>query len=178
MDSIDLPALAQQARRRYERARFKWSVAGALPVLSLVGVAVWLNRHPASAVAFGALAFAFGVVVLWRGQDWGRAFLPGVVSGVVPLVLSLVANVSHGCAGGHCSSWCVPACATGGLVAGAAVSMMAVRRKYGQEFWLGASALSLLTGAMGCACVGYSGLVALVLGYVVSGAVTRGLASA
>ena len=77
------------------------------------------------------------------------------------------ANYGHGCSGDHCSSLCVPACTAGGVTAGVVVSVIATRLRLGWGFWLSASAVSVLTGAMGCACVGYSGVLALVGGFAV-----------
>ena len=62
---------------------------------------------------------------------------------------------------------CVPACAVGGLVAGLAVAGVGLQRKSGVGFWLGASVLAVLTGAMGCSCVGYPGVGGLLVGYAV-----------
>jgi hypothetical protein len=43
-------------------------------------------------------------------------------------------------------------------------------RRAGPGFWLSASSLALLTGAMGCTCVGYSGVAGLALGFAVGSA--------
>lgn len=165
MESIDLTKLEAAARGRYERTRLGWSLAGATPVLLVVVAAMVLSRQPTSSALFGGLAFVTGVVLLWRGQSLRHAFWPGVVSGLLPLVLSLAANVGHGCAHGHCSTWCVPACSAGGVGAGLFVAYLATRKKLGWQFWAGASVMSVLTGAMGCACVGASGVLALVIGF-------------
>jgi len=84
----------------------------------------------------------------------------------VPLVFALCANsIGHLCSGDRCMTLCIPACATGGLLAGVVVTGLAVRRRSGIGFWLAASSVALLTGAMGCASVGYAGLVGLALGF-------------
>lgn len=164
MGSIDLTKLEATARGRYERSRLRWSLAGATPVLLVVAAAMWLGRQPSSSAFFGGLLFVTGVVVLWRGRDGRRAFWPGVLAGLLPLVLSLAAN-THGCSMGHCSTWCIPACSAGGVGAGLFVAATAMRLKLGRDFWVGASVMSVLTGAMGCACVGASGVVALIAGF-------------
>jgi hypothetical protein len=85
---------------------------------------------------------------------------------LIPLACALMANRGHLCAGGHCSTWCLPACISGGVVAGLVVSWVATKRGLDWRFWLGASAISLLTGAMGCACIGYSGVIGLAAGFL------------
>lgn len=167
MESIDLSRLAREARGRYERARLGLSFAGAAPVLFVVAAAAFFAKRPTSVVVFGAILFAAGVALLWRGRDLRRALWPGVLSGLIPLVAALVANHGHGCATNHCASWCVPACTAGGVTAGIVVSLIATRMKLGWGFWVAASVVSLLTGAMGCACVGYGGLLALLGGFSV-----------
>ncbi|MFO0596475.1 MAG: hypothetical protein U0228_14255 [Myxococcaceae bacterium] len=174
MDSIDLGQLARDARQRYERARFGLSLAGAAPVVLVAAAAAFFARRPASVALFGGVLFVTGVVLLWRGQDLRRALWPGVLCGLIPLVFALVANSGHACSGGHCTSWCVPACTAGGVTAGLLVSIIATRMRLGLGFWAAASSVSVLTGAMGCACVGYSGVLALIAGFAV-GVAPQGL---
>ena len=174
MDSIDLDLLERRARLRYEWMRAGRSVLGFAPALLLVGLAAALGRRPESAVMFGSLLFVSGAFLLWRGQTLHRAVLPGLLAGVIPLVFALVANRGHACAGGHCSTWCLPACTAGGVVAGLAISWFATKRKLDWRFFVGASAVSLLTGAMGCSCIGYSGVIGLGVGFL-AGAAPLGL---
>jgi len=106
------------------------------------------------------------VVLLWYGRDYRRAVLPGLIAGIVPLVLTLCANhIEHACLGDRCMALCIPACATGGVVAGIIVAFFGIRRQRGPGFWIAASSVALLTGAMGCGCVGYAGLVGLAVGF-------------
>ena len=134
--------------------------------LCLNGSAAGLGRRPGSAVMFGSMLFFSCAFLLWRGQTMHKAVLPGLLAGVIPLTFAIMANRGHACAGGHCSTWCLPACITGGVVAGFAVSWFAKKRGLDWRFLLGASAVSLLTGAMGCACIGYSGVFGLAAGFL------------
>jgi hypothetical protein len=168
MGSIDLEALELRARRRYEWARFSRALVGFAPALVLVVLATWLNRRTFSAAAFGGVMFATGVVALWRGQALTRAVLPGVLSGLLPLAFAIIANRGHACASGHCSTLCLPACTAGGVLAGVIVSTIAWRRRLGWPFLLAASALSMLTGAMGCSCAGLSGVGGMAAGFSVA----------
>jgi len=164
MESVE--RIAQRARVRYEFARMRRALLGFAPVFLLVAMAALFAKRPSTTVGFGIAVFVVGAVLLWYGRDLRRAVLPGVAAGFVPLVFTLCANhIDHVCMGDECMSLCIPACATGGILAGIAVAVVGIRRRSGALFWMGTSAVALLTGAMGCGCVGYAGLVGLVLGF-------------
>ncbi|HWL88914.1 MAG TPA: hypothetical protein VNO21_24085 [Polyangiaceae bacterium] len=166
MDSTDLARAEHSARLRYEWARVRRSLIGFAPILIVVGVAVAIGRHRTATVCFGLATFVAGVAMLWYGREFKRAVLPGVAAGIVPLAMALCAShVEHGCTGDGCMMLCVPACTVGGIIAGLAVANIANERGRSVWFWVSASSIALLTGAMGCTCPGYPGLVGLVLGY-------------
>lgn len=165
MRSTDVAVLERRLRWTYELARARRALLGLAPLLLVVAVVACITDRPGSAVGFGAATFVGGAMMLWYGREPQRAVLPGIAAGLVPLALALCANQVHTCGAGGCSSLCVPACVLGGLVAGLAVASIGHRRRAGVWFWVPASGLALLTGAMGCACVGYSGVVGLGLGF-------------
>lgn len=167
MGTVDLDLLERRARVRYELARAARSILGFAPAVLLVLLAAALGRRPSSALFFGSLLLLAGSFLLWRGRTLHRAVLPGLLAGIIPLAFALMVNRGHACAGGHCSTWCIPACVTGGIVAGLLVSWLATRRGLDWRFWAGASVISLLTGAMGCSCIGYSGVMGLGAGFAV-----------
>jgi hypothetical protein len=134
-------------------------------LLVIVAVAAAFARVPSVTAALGLGVFMTGVVFLWYGRDLKRAVLPGVAAGLVPLVFALCASHFHHCSDDACMSFCVPACAAGGLLAGLAVAVIGHRQRAGVAFWLAASGLALLTGSMGCSCVGYAGVAGLAAGY-------------
>lgn len=166
MESVE--RIEQRARVRYELGRVRRALLGFAPVLIVVAIAALFAKRPSTTVLFGVAVFAVGVVLLWYGRDFRRGVLPGVAAGLVPLVLTLCAyHVGHACAGDHCMTLCIPACATGGVLAGFVVASLGIRYRSRAGFWFGASAVALLTGAMGCGCVGYAGVAGLVLGFAV-----------
>ena len=167
MDSAELLAARARARRAYEWGRLRRAALGVAPVLPLVAVAAWLSARPGTAWSFGLSAFALGTALLWVGREPQRAVLPGLAAGTVPLVLALCANRVHMCGPDGCSTLCMPACIAGGVAAGAGLSLLGLRRRAGWAWWVGASTLTLLVGAMGCSCVGYSGVFGLFGGYAV-----------
>jgi hypothetical protein len=166
MVSTDLAQLQRRARVRYELRRARRSLLGVAPVLPIVALAAVITHRPGSTLWFGLATMVLGAVMLWHGRDPQRAVLPGIVAGLVPLALSLCASHIHSCGMETCSSLCVPACMLGGVVAGFAVASVGNARRAGRWFWLSASSLALLTGAMGCSCVGYSGVLGLGVGYL------------
>lgn len=165
MDSTDLTRLQRRVRWAYEFGRLRRALLGVAPVLVIVAVAACITHHPISTLWFGFATVTVGATMLWYGRDPQKAVLPGIAAGLVPLVFALCANHIHGCGADGCSSFCVPACAVGGVVAGLVVASVGNQRKAGAWFWLSASSLALLTGAMGCACVGYSGVLGLGIGF-------------
>lgn len=165
MASIDLGLVKRRARRGYELERLRRALVGMTPGIVLVAVAACAAHRPQSALFFGLVMVSVGIVMLWYGRDPQRAVLPGVAAGMIPLICSLCANNLHSCGHGGCTSFCVPACTIGGAVAGLAVAAVGSRRKAGLWFWVSASALALLTGSMGCSCVGYSGIIGLAVGF-------------
>lgn len=166
MVSTDLSQLERRARLAYERGRLRRALFGVVPLVPVIAGATWLTQRPGSSLVFGAAALLAGVGMLWYGRDPQRAVLPGIAAGLVPLVLALCASQLHLCGPEGCTSLCVPACAFGGTVAGLAVARVGHRRRAGPLFWVTGSAIALLTGAMGCSCVGHSGLIGLGLGFV------------
>jgi len=165
MGSVDLIRLERRARRGYELFRLRNALLGVSPLFFIVPLAACLSRDAASTAWFGGATFVLAGVLLWYGRDPQRAVLPGVAAGLVPLLLALCANRMHYCGPDGCTSLCVPACTLGGGLAGLVVARVGRQRRAGVWFWLSASTLALLTGAMGCSCIGYSGILGLGLGF-------------
>ncbi len=163
--------LQRQVRRHYELQRGFWALLGSIPVMAVVVVACCNSQRVTTSAVFGGGALLVGVTMLWLGRDAQRAVLPALIAGSIPLTLALWANQAHGCCvvGGACttdmSSMCLPACSVGGVIAGLLMAAIGYRWRAGFGFWLSATAISALIGAMGCACIGYTGVFGLVGGY-------------
>lgn len=170
MQSTDLDRLERRARRRYERARVKRALLGVLPLALLVAVILGLRLHPHPYVmlALGAGAFAGGAGLLWFGREPARAVLPGLIAGLLPLWLALCArHWGHMCTDSECVEMCLPVCAAGGALAGLVVNWYGALRGRTVSFWVAASSMTLLTGAVGATCAGYRGVLSVVAGYAV-----------
>jgi hypothetical protein len=167
MDPTELDGVERRFRRVYERARWRRAFVGFLPVFVLIAASIAFGGRPTAAIVLGPLLFGGGVLALWYGREPGRGVLPGALAGGLALVLALCANqMGHLCTGDRCVSWCLPACVTGGVLAGALVSFVGVRQRRGAGYWASASGITLLTGALGCSCVGFSGMIGLAMGFV------------
>ncbi len=170
MASTELERLVLVRRRlrwRYEWTRGWRALLGASPVWLLIGAVVALAPRPEWSLLAGGSAYALGAVWLWRGRELACSVLPGIGVGLIPLGSALAVNaMGHVCLGERCTSLCLPACACGGLVAGFWITRWAARRAKGKLYWLGASAIAMCVGAMGCACVGSAGIIGMALGYL------------
>ncbi len=166
MESDELKRVEQRARLAYETSRLRRAIIAFAPILLLVIAAALIGQRVRYTLALGTALFTFGVVLLWYGRDIRRAVLPGVLAGLVPMAFALCAkHIGHGCTGDGCMTLCVPACAAGGFLAGLAIHVAWFRHGRHSGFWVAASVLTLLTGAMGCACAGLPGLVGLAVGF-------------
>lgn len=166
MASVDLRRFEHRARVAYEWGRLRRALIGFAPALLLSAIAAWISGRPLGSLPFGVALFLAGVVALWYGREPKRAVLPGITAGLIPVVLTLGAlRIGDFCFGDRCATACMAACVVGGVGAGVAVGLVGMRRRSGLSFWLAASVLAMLTGAMSCVCLGYSGLVGLAAGY-------------
>lgn len=155
----------EAALRRYERARVLDALVAAALTLWIPAVALVFGDRPALSLPLGVGLALLVALLLWSGGGWAEGVRAGLKAGFIPLGLALVAQrVGHHCSDDACTSWCVPACATGGLLAGVLVAFWARRTALPRRTLAGGLLVSIATGAMGCACVGLSGVVGLVAG--------------
>lgn len=168
--AADLPALESQARRAYEWARVRRAAWGVVPLGALVLAAGLLGSRTLQVAVAGVLLLAVASTSLWAGRGFQRSLVPGVLAGLVPLALvTCAAKVGHHCDGATCRSLCLSASLLGGAGAGAAVGLWAVFRTAPLGVMAAAAAGALLTGALGCSCVGLTGLAALASSFLTVG---------
>ena len=170
----ELPMNAEllgRAMRRYEWSRVRTAALSAALTLLIPLLALAIGRRPGSAAVLGAtLALCVGVF-LWRGMGWGAAVPAGLKAGLVPLAFALAAQqMGHVCLGSGCTSLCLPACIAGGGIAGVLVGHFARRSPWPRSTLAGGLVVTVVIGAMGCACVGYSGVLGMLAGTAVTAA--------
>jgi hypothetical protein len=178
MVSDDDARLLARARGAYERSRVRFALAVAAPVALIPLVSFALGTSARSASLLGAGLVGAVAVAMWRGGALALGGISGLKAGAFPLVLAHAAKLfGHVCTPAGCSTLCVPACAAGGLIAGALVEVWA-RRSPRPNLTRGLGlGVCLLTGALGCSCVGSSGLIALVIASTASTLASRVMAA-
>lgn len=160
-------ALAARVRKAYERARWRQALAGFAPVLLVPTLALCLDGWTLRTAALGLALFAIGTTLLWYGRDAARGVLPGVLAGLLPFAAALCAPRMHMCMGHSCMSVCLVACAGSGLIAGAVLGIVWRASKRGRIALGVAATVTLITGTIGCACVGYGGVLGMVVGFLI-----------
>ncbi|GMU60039.1 MAG: hypothetical protein AMXMBFR34_18020 [Myxococcaceae bacterium] len=161
--------LKEAARDAYERSRVARALAVAAPVAVLPLVSFLLGTSRASASLLGVALVTVVALGVWRGGAVALSSAAGLKAGLVPLLFAHGAKAfGHVCTPAGCTSLCVPACAAGGVLAGALVEWWARRSPRPHLTRALGAGVAVLTGGLGCACVGYAGLLALLVGLALS----------
>jgi hypothetical protein len=154
------------SRRRYELGRAWAGAVGALVVVPMALASFAGCDRPGGTLACSALLAFLVAGAIWHGRETARAVRPGLLAGLPPLLLPLVAGgAQRVCA----ADWCLffpAACVIGGLAGGIVLGWRVGRRAettFG--FWLPASLIAALAGSLGCLVGGASGLIGMTLGF-------------
>ncbi len=139
---------------------------GFAPVLVMIALAAVIGGRYAVSMPAGTLLFAGGVLALWYGRDLGRGVLPGVVGG--HRAGARPVREPHGplVHRGALHVVVLARLCDGGVLAGGIVSFFGFKHRRGPGYWVSASGITLLTGALGCSCVGFAGIGGLALGFM------------
>lgn len=172
--TLSTEALQAAARGAYERARVRRAMAVAAPVALVPAVSFLLGTSRASAATLGVALVAVVAWVVWRGGAVALSGATGLKVGLIPLAFAHAAKAfGHVCTPAGCTTLCVPACAAGGVLAGGALEWFARRTQRPHLTRALGAGVAALTGALGCSCVGYAGLLALLVGLAASMGVGR-----
>jgi hypothetical protein len=153
------------AKGAYERSRSLFALRVAAPVALLPMVSFLLGTSARSASLLGAGLVVSIALVMWRGGPFAWGGFNGLKAGAIPLVLAHAAKlVGHVCTPAGCTTLCVPACATGGIAAGLLIEWFARQGPSPNVTRVLGVTVAVFTGGLGCACVGSSGLLAMVVG--------------
>lgn len=172
-------ALHRRARRAYELGRLGAALPCALVVPPLAFLALQSCPHSGEFLAvIATLTAAVLVGLRWRGQDFGRAVIPGILIGLAGYAVPLVAVACNLCPLTP-SPLLFGLCIAGGATSGLALTAHCLLRDCcSREHVLSAGATAGLIAAMGCAPAGLAGLVGMALALALSGATALVLARA
>ncbi|RYZ67246.1 MAG: hypothetical protein EOP08_03170 [Proteobacteria bacterium] len=167
--ALDSIALQAACEARYEAGRRRIARLRATVVVGLVLLVAlaeaWLGwlRPPVTLVC-GVVLVSVVYAASVRGLEAWRGARLGLVAGLLPLVSSLGAeSVGMVCTPAGCSSMCVPACALSGVLAAVWLAQKGRSSSARGELWGVAGVTATAVGALGCACVSYTGAAALAL---------------
>lgn len=158
----------QVVRRAWEWQQARLASLGTMPVLGICIFMMLISGRTLQIITIGAGLLVAVWLSLFLGREFKRGVLPGLAAGIFPLFMATGAEmVWHSCSAEGCVSWCVPACIAGGATGGALLSWSARRRQWPLSQLLVGGWISILCGALGCSCVGYSGIAGMLAGLAI-----------
>lgn len=170
--TIEDTTLRRQALRAYDLGRLRHAVRNAVVLVTpLLALSLYGCGAPAATIVLGSSLAALVALFTWRGGAWRRALGPGLLAGLVPFAIPVVAEITgSGCSGGNCRPLEI-ACVLGGLSGGAFLGWTAPRYPRSWHAPLaGAAGVAWLTGALGCIVLGTLGLTGVGLAILLAAA--------
>jgi hypothetical protein len=164
--ALNRTAVFVLAQKRYERRRLFLSLSFGLAIAGIPLGSLALGGIRMTSIILSLLLVGGASAGVWLGGLGARSAISGLKAGLVPLIFSHLANLTgHVCIPGRgCASLCIPACALGGVFAGVLLEHMARQTARPVLLRLVGGSLALATGALGCSCVGYGGMLGLLVG--------------
>jgi hypothetical protein len=171
MATIDLTqrrALLSRARIAYERGRVIHALRAAWLALPMVALSLSLTHRPELSLGAGALLVLLALGLRVRGGAGGRAVMPALTAGLVPLLLPMIMRMGgHCCIAGACWPVCMIGCILGGAAAGLMIGFASALEREGRgAFLVAATMISGLSGMLGCAIVGAAGMAGMLLAVI------------
>ncbi len=170
--------LPTRARRAYELGRLSSQAGALLWAAPLVCFTLVMGHHSGWTWLNFLLLETAIVAMRWRGGDFGRAVVPGLVGGSLAFALPLLACQVSLCAVGP-SPRLVFVCVGAGVLAGAVLTTRALTRESRSvTFIVSAGTVAALAAAMGCAMAGWAGIAGMLAGLALAGSPALALARA
>jgi hypothetical protein len=162
-------ALHAHARWAYEGGRLRTALLRAAWL-----VPTGVLAHAAGTGLEAALAGTAALVVVtaalhWRGQDHARGARAGLIAGLAPFAIPLLARGTGVLCTARVCAILPVACVAGGLLGGVVLGLARPRLR-ATPFWAAALCTTLAAGALGCLWAGLSGILGLALGVALGAA--------
>ena len=170
MDETSMEALRVQARRAYERGRWRRAAPWALWPLGLAGLGMLIGCCPAPhAITLGCVLAPLVVWARVRGQEWGSTAARGLAGGTAAFALAWMGIGV--CAADGCDTSAVTSLVCGSV--GLGVGLVIGTRVGSLQAVAATVAFAATMGTLGCASAGVAA--ALGLGLAMLGGAVTGL---
>jgi hypothetical protein len=168
IDGTQRALLLGRARSAYERGRIVHALRGAWLALPMVAFSMTMSHRPELSLGAGVPLIVLALALRYRGGPTGRAVLPALIAGLVPLLLPMIMRMGgHCCIAGACWPVCMIGCILGGVTAGLMIGFgSALERESRGAYLVAATLISGLSGVLGCAIVGAAGMAGMLLAVV------------
>jgi hypothetical protein len=168
IDQAQRMLLLSRARSAYERGRFVHALRAAWLALPMIALSVSLTQRPALSLGAGSVLLLLALALRFRGGPSGRAVMPALTAGLVPLLLPMIMRMGgHCCIAGACWPVCMIGCIMGGVAAGLMIGFASALEREGRgAFLVAATLISGLSGMLGCAIVGAAGMAGMLLAVI------------
>jgi len=159
-------SIKQRAKRAYEIARIRMASRFGLIVIPLIMLSCLTCGSDAFPLTFGAILLSIVVLFKWRGLDYGKAVMPGLVAGGVAFAIPLIMHLLGICCQNNLEViFCIASGLVGGTILGKLISTQANNRL---KVLALALLISGLTASLGCVSLGMSAVSGLLLSLAVS----------
>lgn len=159
-------SIKSQAKRAYEFARLKMATYYGLIVIPLIVLSCLTCGSDTFPLLVGGILLSIVIFFKWRGLDYGKAVVPGLIAGGVAFAIPLVMHVLEICCRNNLELFF---CVASGLVGGAILGKLIANQKENRSKILGFGLIiSGLTASLGCASLGIAAVSGLVLSLVIS----------
>lgn len=159
-------SIKSQAKRVYELARLKMAFRYGLIVIPLIVLSFLTCGSDILPLIFGGILLSIVIFFKWRGLDYGKAVVPGLIAGGVAFAIPLILHILEICCRNDLELFF---CVASGLVGGAILGKLITNHKENRIKILGFGlVISGLTASLGCASLGTAAVVGLVLSLIVS----------
>ena len=153
--------LAAAARGAYERGRLARAIRRTLCVVPVAALPLYQCLQAGRGAQMLAVVAALSVLLvllLWRGEEYERGARIGLMAGLSPLLLPVVATVIAPMCSASVCELLPKAAIAGGFLGGLWLAGSGFARPATAGYWFSAVSVTVTLGAAGCLSAGLAGL--------------------
>ena len=153
--------LRNNLKNAYERARFLSALKYLWWVVPLIIISFATCGSFLAPTLLGCSLAVLTVFFAWRGLEFGRALIPGLIAGTVAIIIPVGAHLLEICCHTNLElEICVASGVFGGVILGWTTSRI---QKNKTKTFLISALIAGLTAALGCASLGVGAVIGLVI---------------